>query len=690
MSVTSDESRAPKLVRLYSPFALAGTFVFAQAEAGVPLGAGGSGGWGRGPAAMVQFVSQAEATGRAGSEAAEAGAPADAEKEEGPAAESESSASADAEAKPERRSFKLHSAQLPSMGKAQPWVSNTLWADYFANNYNPQQNDDGFYALVNYLNLGVDTRLRNKGFQLFSLSARIDTQYLPQGTNVLCDGDMNGKVSPNEAQTCTFGNDARIERFTMRLEHRKFKLFVGDFNVNFGRGLALSVRKKNDIGIDSTVKGVKLDLRPVRNVQLSGLWGVANRQQSDFATRRLFQDPGYKHGLCEDIDIPASNKYGARLWTGCSDFIGGARAEAKLPGKVRLGAHYGNIWFGDLNEISDQHEALHFVGGDITRARLFKRWDFFWGTTAIMRNYHHKEHHPSLVETGFGSYISNNFSFGNTNLLIEGKYYDNYVLARDMNPLTVLYTEATTLERQDQQIPAAANSAGPLVRVAHTFPKKGLTFYWNTLGYAYAYANEHDMWYGQDALRLLHTYAGFDWDTADGKTSAKANGGWRWEGYYEPHENRERFERKLPQVQLYLNQALGHWFGFNHSVNFAVDWRRERVWKGDRVKRFHRGNVILGYGLAPFVTAAFIGGFSTEDPAGDDYIKLHPQDGDDEAAANKKPHMWPGGEVRFNFLTSSFVRVFVGRQVGGLLCVNGSCRVLPDFSGARLDLVLAF
>ena len=703
MPATSELPRAPTLVRHCSPFVLAGAFLASHSGGGdvsfgvaalhADLGAaldviepsaepaGTSEPDLAEDAALIPEAPEASESESATAEGASEPAAADVSSEPDPAAASE-------EPEPEKKSFKLHSAQLPAMGGAQPWVSNTLWLDYFSENYNGRDNDDGFYAVVNYLNLGVDTRLRGKGFQLLSVSARLDSQTLPQGTDRLCDTNSDGEITPTDGE-CFYGNDFRLERFSLRLEHKHFKFYLGDFNVNFGRGLALSVRKKNDIGVDSTIKGVRLDLR-AKNIEATGLWGVANRQQSDFATRQLFSDPGYKHVLCDDISIPTSDQYGAKLWTGCSDLIGGARVETKLPGKVRIAAHYGNIWFGQVNQISDQHEALHFVGGDVTRARLFKRWDVFWGTTAILRNYHHKEHHPTLVETGYGSYLSNNISLGSFNLLIEAKYYDNYVLARDMNPLTVQYTEATTLEREDQQIPAAANTAGPLIRLAYTVPKKGVTFYSNTLGYAYAYGNGHNIWDGEDALRLLHTYAGVDWDDYERGTSFKFHAGWRWEGYYQPQEGREQFERKLPHAEIYLNQALGHWWGFGHSVNFKWDWRRETVYKGDHAKHFHRGNVILGYGLAPYVTAAFIGGYSSEFPVTEGGIALHSQIGDDDPTSQRKPHLWPGGELRFNFLTSSFIRVFVGRQVGGLLCVNGSCRVLPDFSGARADLVLAF
>ena len=106
--------------------------------------------------------------------------------------------------------------------------------------------------------------------------------------------------------------------------------------------------------------------------------------------------------------------------------------------------------------------------------------------------------------------------------------------------------------------------------------------------------------------------------------------------------------------------------------------------------------MILVYGMAPYVTFALIGGYSSEFPNLENEPRLHEQPclqtaaGEDDSACVRKPHYYPGGEVRLNFTTGSFVRVFGGRQVGGVLCVNGSCRLLPDFEGVRADLVLGF
>ncbi len=584
-----------------------------------------------------------------------------------------------------KKSAHLPNPKIPPIKNTQAWVRTTSFFDYFGNNYNAVTNDDRFMALVNYVNFGADTRLKK---WRISTSMRVDTHNVfnakPQA---LCDFDADGVVSENEAEQCRYGSDYRIERFQLRVDSRKFKATIGDFNVNYGRGIALSIRKIADIGVDATIKGTRLDL-DLKKFSMSAIGGVANRQQTDFATRTLFTDPGYPHELCAQTPGLARNKYGNRLWTMCSDIIAGTRVEGKLPGKVRVGGHYVFMWFGEL--LGDQYEGLHLVGGDIGRKRIAKHWDIFAGVTGLMRNYHHRENYPSYVDNGIAAYLSNVLTFGDTSVLIEGKYYDNYIVAKEPSATTIQYAEAPTLERADQIIPAAGNTAGARILVDHTLKKSRVTLYANYLGYAFGTTNEQKMLDPNEGEMAHHGYVGMRWREPETGSEVQASAGYRWEGYQRaPAPGVKPYLRKLPHAELYINQVVGRTRGMSHSLSLRVDWRFEHVQKG-RAKTFHRGNAILGYGLSPFFTLAFIGGFSSEFAPLLDEPKLQEQPCDDEASCNRKPHLWPGMEARINFLASSFLRVFAGRQVGGLLCVNGSCRMLPDFQGVRADLVLSF
>ncbi len=54
------------------------------------------------------------------------------------------------------------------------------------------------------------------------------------------------------------------------------------------------------------------------------------------------------------------------------------------------------------------------------------------------------------------------------------------------------------------------------------------------------------------------------------------------------------------------------------------------------------------------------------------------------------PTYYNNGSVLYRFTNDSNVRVFVGQQRGGLRCVSGVCRVFPAFEGARVELTLRF
>jgi hypothetical protein len=591
-------------------------------------------------------------------------------------------------AKHGKDSIKLPNPKIPPTGTTQMWFRSTSFVDYFGNNYDSQDNNDKFFAFVNYLNFGSDSRLK-KNWQV-STMARVDTHNVFNAkSQPLCDSSGDGVVSEIEATQCNFGGDYRIERIQLRVSNKHFEVTAGDFNVNFGRGIALSIRKIADIGFDATVKGGRVDIM-TKYIDVTGIAGVTNRQQTDFATRNLFFDPGYPHALCERTPGLTKNKYGNPWYTMCSDVVSGARFDANLPGKVKLGGHYVFWWFGQL--AGDQHEGMHQVGGDLTRARIGKHWDLFGGVTGLMRNPQHQQYYPGLVENGLAAYLSNSLTFGNTFALLEGKYYNNYTIAKNNAATTIQYAEAPTLELPGQIIPAASNTSGGRLLLEHTLRKSRVTLFGNYLGYVYALLNDENMFDPNVGHMMHHGYVGLRWRDGERGSEVQALGGYRWEGLQRPpDEDTKAYGRKLPHAEFYVNQIVGKTRGHAHSVSLRAEWRHERIQKGGAPpKHFHKGNIILGYGLTPFFTFSFIGGYSSEFPGLPGEPELHDQPCDNASSCDRKPHLWPGAELRVNFFESSFLRVFAGRQVGGLLCVNGSCRNLPDFEGMRLDLVLSF
>jgi hypothetical protein len=105
---------------------------------------------------------------------------------------------------------------------------------------------------------------------------------------------------------------------------------------------------------------------------------------------------------------------------------------------------------------------------------------------------------------------------------------------------------------------------------------------------------------------------------------------------------------------------------------------------------FFRGLFVLGYSLSPWFSISYLQGVDTETavPAGEPSLTTERCEGGQGSTC--RPHLWPGVQLQINFFNSSFIRMFAGRQVGGRVCVNGSCRTLPDFEGVRSELVFSF
>ncbi|HLT38431.1 MAG TPA: hypothetical protein VK034_19225, partial [Enhygromyxa sp.] len=78
-------------------------------------------------------------------------------------------ASAPPEESDRPRARLLEAPRIPPIGPVQPWVTLNSWTEYFNENYDGIDRNEGFVSLVNRLNLGLDARLpRSVGLSLAS------------------------------------------------------------------------------------------------------------------------------------------------------------------------------------------------------------------------------------------------------------------------------------------------------------------------------------------------------------------------------------------------------------------------------------------------------------------------------------------------------------------------------------------
>ncbi|MCA9710458.1 MAG: hypothetical protein KDK70_31750, partial [Myxococcales bacterium] len=562
---------------------------------------------------------------------------------------------------------------------------------WYRDNHDIQESNDHFVSLVGRLNVGVDTRLPKVtlGTQL-----RLDGQkiWFPSGQD--CSGDC-----------VDIGDDLRLERVTVRADTRRFSVYAGDFNVNFGRGLALSVRRIDEIGVDATIKGGRADFRS-KPVRATAIAGFANRQNSDFATRQLIPDPGYpaqSYTFSQDTEHRACDPAGRRtptvgnpFWAVCSDLVAGGRLEGTLPGKVDLGAHYVHIDFGDeiTDGVIDEH--LHLMGGDVARSRIAGVWDVFVGASGILRNPQVRgipqaEALSTLPLQGYGVYGSNTLRLGETTVLLEGKHYRDYLVALSQNAL-LQYTENPTLEREDQAVPGNTNATGGRLRLDHLIRPRGLTLYISSLEYLYNDTVGFDQFEHPNARLASHSYGGIIWRRPQTDFVLQLSGGYRYERWRSTPRGHETWlRRRFPHGEAYLTIPVAQRRGLLHAITIRGEGRWENlVTSPVQREDFFRGVLSLGYSLSPWFSISWVQGVDTEAPVPPGEPSLTGERCQPGANSLCRPHLWPGVQAKVNLFNSSFLSIFAGRRFGGPICVNGSCRVLPDFEGVRGELVVAF
>lgn len=594
-------------------------------------------------------------------------------------------------------SKKVH---LPTMGKTQMSVRTASYYQYFHSNYDNKDYNDQYSSLVNRISIGSNTRFSSK--LRLGVGARIDTQNLWERKwktreGHLC-GNEKGIITPESRAKCKYGNDYRLERLSIELATRNFTATLGDFNVNLGRALGLSIRRLDQVGIDATIKGLQLRFKNSR-VDVRALAGYANGQNSDFARRDLHPDPGYLASYCNQEGWNKADRYGNSLWSICSDFVVGDRIEVKkLPGNTRLGLYHTSIFFGGQgfdtpDKDDDSGERLskrtHMAGMDITPGRIAKVWDPFFGGAFLMSSHPGNQNENFKEYKGGAFYTANTINAGQFSVLAEGKYYHNYLLgySMDTGPGLLPYGEMATLERFDQQTPGGINSAGGRLRVDYMVGDTGLDLYLN--GMSYAYTNNFNvpgqgMFSEEGGSMVYHGFGGFEYHKHHSELTFNMSGGYRMEIANKKTEN--RVHRKLPHIEFYSKIPLSKKGRFTHLLEFTGEARLET--KGG--KRFLRGLLIANYHMSPLLSFALFGGVTTEYDAASHHLALNKDRVCEKDGPSCQPHIWPGLEVQMNFWGSSLFKVFVGRRMGGLICVNGSCRVLPGFEGIESQLVLNF
>jgi hypothetical protein len=459
---------------------------------------------------------------------------------------------------------------------------------------------------------------------------------------------------------CDLSWDLRPERMNILWTPTSaWSVQLGDAHAVLARGISVSMRKLDQLGIDTTVRGgyVQYDQD---HFYFRALGGVSNPQNLDPLTLEINQDP---------VDVLAGGEVGFRL---------GANQE------LEVGFHATHVWFEGLEEQPSQTNGAVAGWHAAAPALLGGTLALYTEINAMVR----QDQDPDRTQErrwGRAVYASAQITQGNTSILAQWKDYSDYVL-RPLDNIEAyrIYSAAPSLDFDTERYSGIENSRGGQLELTYTLNPSPWALTLTGVGYGHTEDHRTDPWDGNFTGHGLLSLTKLNDSTTDSEVGWTLDliGGYRREVYMDDAAsatgNAGELHWEVIHAIVDVNIGLGA-----HSFEIRLDPRLER-------KRRPFPAVIdpdcSGLGCNPDHQEYVRGGaYLTWSFAGRIHLSANLQWNSENAIRST---LYPGGEVRWEFVRGSHVRVFVGQTPGGLLCSGGVCRDVPVFEGGLLELVL--
>ena len=569
-----------------------------------------------------------------------------------------------------------YSFDLPVFGRTTFSMTSTTTARYRGNNYDSNLFDDDFASLQQRFDLALQGdelrfELRLDTFLPFGFERSVTQPGMTAPTSLASwfgNQAENGCV-PGREESCYLSWDVRPERIVLRWDHESWSVELGDTQLVIGRGVALSFRKVDLLGVDNALRGahVRFDDGHFRFRLHTGL---ANPQNQDPITLRIFQDPA---------DLVAAATVGATF--GPDDMF-------------QLSGHAVRVWFEqegrdfflqtseltydravdvlgwtfEAPSLADGHLALYVEANGLRRTTQRETSTGGLG--------------PEDHEFGRGIYASAQILADELTVLFEWKDYTNFLVAPttlEGNPYRI-YSAAPGLEFDGpQRLRVIGNQRGGSVRIDYAFLPGPWQFSVNGSFFA---LNEDALRDPFDGILVTHGWLtlqkrqeygeGVNW-------SINASAGFRQETLLHDVASTMRRAGDMDRRMIHgmVDVTLGEG---EHSFDLVLDHRFEQEVPFDTVRDFQVGGASVTYTYNIQLAISLVLRWT-------DYKR-----GENLQRAERDYNflggeLYPSLEVRWNFDPGTFLRGFVGTTPGGTICSGGVCREVPPFEGFLLQFV---
>lgn len=489
---------------------------------------------------------------------------------------------------------------------------------------------------------------------------------------------------------------------------------AGDAYVQFGRGLTLSMRKVDELGIDTTLRGGKVQI--TRDpFSITAVAGFANPSRVDEATGRALwvtsdlpsgdpAAPTYGSDRIIGIDLQAGRGLPLTLSTHLVRFSRCAPYHYvnqniqtdffKDPSTVAFGtcnASDTDTWLNSLNGVP-----LGLQSRDITMAGQSIEVPSLWGHGTFYAEAAVQQRESDVAQTtnlnGNAVYAALSYDIGKTSSTIELKSNRNfYTVAASVGQpapefAIVAYSflpPAESFNMLDAEGTGDFNACVEGGRYREDVNVSSDLLLWGQGVFAYSLSENTNGRCDQLGRTLTATpgiaaasvqdvvwdgVAGLEYSFDDRLSHVFASAGARDDT---PKDGNGDFQYREQHFEYSIAKYLGG--PWSLEIQGRHRHRKEKDFNIDPTTYaqpwWFEGENYVALRMAP--KWVFTGGF--------EYTTLIGQ-----------PTTYVNGSVLYKFTSSSNVRVFVGEQRGAFRCASGICRFFPAFEGARAELTLRF
>ena len=562
------------------------------------------------------------------------------------------------------------------------------------------ESDQGYFSFLNRLNavlswkkLTVGLRLDSSLYFLRPEDRDFDTAQLK--SNAQSDGATR------------YRNAIYPAKVFVTYKTSSFEATVGDSYVQFGRGLVLSMRKVDELGIDTTMLGAKVIFQK-DPFAFTLLAGVANPARVDEPTGRALFLP---KPLARDGAIGPQPLFGSDRLVGAQMQVGrglpvtlsthGVILTKCAPykynddGSVRDGFFDAPIGTCEDSAVSQFLDSLPKAAGPILRSK-------------------------TTINVGQSLEIPNLWKHGNF-------YVEGAVQQHDPDPLNQKQTEGNAV------FGALTNSAGPFTNVVE------FKSYRNFFPLAAAVNVTKASSFGNIAYSAPPTAEVVTQDAEFGFFNACVTGGrdrldyrvndqvlfYGAFGFFVTRSEspgalcdrggKSTADKPAEAINSVSDASLGGQINFDHDKSiafFSITGRNDVKESGAVYYREIQAQYTLTKYIKGPVSFEVTGrhrlrqeesqNIRTESPngvawnEGEHYnaLKVAPKwvfsQGIEYTTFIGLPTLYFNGGVLYKFTGQSNIRAYAGQNRGGLKCVSGICRFFPPYSGARVELTLRF